>query len=344
VRRGSVVSNERTNIYAVADRAGVSIATVSRVQRGLGPVSAETRQRVLEAIEELRYMPNGSGRALAQQRQGAMGIVFPDLAGPYYSEVILGVEGAMVVAGQALLILGTHGREQCADLVLDLMSRVDGLIVMGRTISDEVVRALEGGHVPLVLLARPPVDHVPAVRAENVGQATALTEHLLEHGHERIAFVGDPTSSSDAEERWRGFAQALDDAGAPGLGAPFASAFSETAGREAAHDALDSGATALLCASDEIALGAYTAARARGLRIPEDISITGWDDIQLARFVSPALTTVRQPMRELGATAARLLFDRFAGDLPDSAVLPSDVVVRASCGCEPHSESQEEVR
>jgi LacI family transcriptional regulator len=338
------VTNERANIYAVADRAGVSIATVSRVQRGLGPVSAETRQRVLEAIEELRYTPNGSGRALAQQRHDAMGIAFPDLAGPYYSEVILGVEGAMVAAGQSLFILGTHGREHCAELVLDLMSRVDGLIVMGRTVSDEVVRALEGGRAPLVLLARPPVDHIPAVRAENVGQATALTRHLLEHGHERIAFVGDPTSSSDAEERWRGFAQALDDAAAPGLTAPFASAFSEHAGREAAEAALEAGATALLCASDEIALGAYSAARARGLRIPEDIAITGWDDIQLARFVSPALTTVRQPMRELGATAAEMLFERFGGAMPDSVVLPSEVVIRASCGCEPHSQSQEEVR
>ena len=97
-----------------------------------------------------------------------------------------------------------------------------------------------------------------------------------------------------------------------------------------------------MCASDELALGAYSAARARGLRIPEDIAITGWDDIQLARFVSPTLTTVRQPMRELGATAARLLFERFAGALPDSVVLASHVVTRASCGCEPHSDIEEE--
>jgi LacI family transcriptional regulator len=338
------VTNVRANIYAVADRAGVSIATVSRVQRGIGPVSAETRERVLRAIEELRYTPSGSGRALAQQRHDAMGIVFPDLSGPYYSEVILGVEGEMVAARQSLLILGTHGRDHSAELALDLMSRVDGMIVMGRTVTDEVVRALEGGTTPLVLLARPPVDHIPAVRAENVGPAMELTRHLAAHGHERIAFVGDPTSSPDAEERWRGFAQALYDADAPGLTAPFSAAFGEEAGREAAGLALEAGATALLCASDEIALGAYGAARSRGLRIPEDIAITGWDDIQLARFVSPALTTVRQPMRELGATAAHLLFEQYEGRSPDSAVLASEVVIRASCGCEPPSESQEESR
>jgi LacI family transcriptional regulator len=338
------VRPSNANIYAVADRAGVSIATVSRVQRGLGPVSADTRERVLEAIEELRYMPNGSGRALAQQRQDAMGIVFPDLSGPYYSEVILGCEAAMVAAGQSLLILATHGRERSSELVLDLMSRVDGLIVMGRTESDEVVRALEGGRVPLVLLARPPVDDIPAVQAESLRPAVALTRHLFQHGHRRLAFVGDPGSSPDADERWRGFAQAHGECRVPGPDAPWAAAFGENEGRAAAGDALDAGATALVCASDELALGAYGAARARGLRIPEDIAITGWDDIQLARFVSPALTTVRQPMRELGATAARLLFERIAGAAPDSVVLASDVVIRASCGCPPHEHEEEALR
>jgi len=332
------VTTVRANIYAVADRAGVSIATVSRVQRGIGPVSAETRERVLRAIEELRYTPSGSGRALANQRAGAMGIVFPDLSGPYYSEVILGVEEEMVAAGQSLFILGTHGRDRCAELVLDLMSRVDGLIIMGRTVSDEVVRALEGGRVPLALLARPPVDGIPSVRAESLRPAIELTEHLLAHGHERLAFIGDPASSSDAEERWRGFAQALGDR----AGEPFSAAFGEAEGRLAATRALATGATALLCASDELALGAYRAARARRLRIPEDIAITGWDDIQLARFVSPALTTVRQPMRELGVATARLLFERIAGAEPAATVLASDVVIRASCGCEPLSDEEEE--
>ena len=254
----------RANIYAVADRAGVSIATVSRVQRGIGPVSAETRERVERAIEDLRYTPSGSGRALATQRHGAMGIVFPDLSGPYYSEVILGVEEEMVAAGESLFILGTHGRENCDELVLDLMSRVDGLIIMGRTVTDEVVRALEGGRTPIALLARPPVDDIPSVRTESLAPAVALTEHLLEHGHTRLAFVGDPASSPDAEERWRGFAQALGE----DAGEPFAAAFGEDEGRQAAGRALDWGATALLCASDEIALGAYGAARSRGLADP----------------------------------------------------------------------------
>ena len=132
----------------------------------------------------------------------------------------------MVAAGQSLFILGTHGRENCAELVLDLMSRVDGLIIMGRTVSDEVVRALEGGRTPIALLARPPVDDIPSVRTESLAPAVALTEHLLEHGHTRLAFVGDPASSPDAEERWRGFAQALGE----DAGEPFAAAFGEADG------------------------------------------------------------------------------------------------------------------
>ena len=134
----------RANIYAVAERAGVSIATVSRVQRGVGPVSTETRERVELAIDELGYSPSPTGRALAGQRLDAMGIVFPDLAGPYYSAVLLGAEEASVAAGSSLLILATHGRPQAAELVRELSSRVDGLVVMGRTVDDETVRALGG--------------------------------------------------------------------------------------------------------------------------------------------------------------------------------------------------------
>ena len=137
-----------------------------------------------------------------------MGIVFPDLAGPYYSAVLLGAEAASVAAGSSLLILATHGRPQAADLARELSSRVDGLVVMGRTVDDETVRAL-AGRVPLVLLAREPVDDIPTVRSESREPARRLTEHLIGvHGHRRLAFVGDPGSSSDAEDRWQGFQDA----------------------------------------------------------------------------------------------------------------------------------------
>ncbi len=325
----------RANIYAVAERAGVSIATVSRVQRGVGPVSTETRERVEQAIDELGYSPDPTGRALAGQRLDAMGIVFPDLAGPYYSSVLLGAEAASVAAGSSLLILATHGRPRAEELARELSARVDGLIVMGRTISDEAVRAL-GARVPLVLLARTPIDDLPTVRSANREPAAELVKHLLvTHGHERLSFIGDPGASSDAEDRWQGFLDAHRAQGVPAPPAAFAAPFHEHGGREAAGAALDQAPrpTALVCASDEVALGAYQAVSDRGLRPGTEIAVTGWDDIQLARFVAPSLTTVRQPMTQLGEAAAALLAQRVAGTPAESLTLPSDVVIRASCGC-----------
>jgi LacI family transcriptional regulator len=335
----------RANIYAVAERAGVSIATVSRVQRGVGPVSTETRERVEQAIDELGYRPDPTGRALAGQRLDAMGIVFPDLAGPYYSSVLLGAEAATVAAGSSLLILATHGRPRAEELARELSARVDGLIVMGRTISDEAVRAL-GARVPLVLLAREAVDELPTVRSANREPAQRLVAHLLEvHGHERISFIGDPAASPDAEDRWQGFLDAHRAQGVPAPPAAFAAPFHELGGREAAGAALDrrQRPTALVCASDEVALGAYQAVTDRGLRPGADIAVTGWDDIQLARFVTPALTTVRQPMVRLGRVAAELLAQRVAGADAESRTLPSDLVIRASCDCREQSSSTREV-
>ena len=326
----------RANIYAVAERAGVSIATVSRVQRGVGPVSTETRERVEQAIDELGYRPDPTGRALAGHRLDAMGIVFPDLAGPYYSSVLLGAEAASVSAGSSLLILATHGRPRASELARELSARVDGLIVMGRTVDDATVRAL-AARVPLVLLARESVDDLPTVRSANREPAGRLVAHLVEvHGHERLSFIGDPDASPDAEDRWQGFLDAHSALGVPAPPAAFAAPFHERGGREAAGAALDSATppTALVCASDEIAIGAYGALRERGLRPGIDVAVTGWDDIQLAHFVSPALTTVRQPMDRLGRIAAELLTQRVAGVPVESRTLQCELVVRASCGCE----------
>ena len=327
-------------IYEVARRAGVSIATVSRVQRGTAPVSDDARERVLRAIDELRYQPSPIGRSLAEGRHGASGIVFPDLSGPYYSEVIRGFEEQAAQAGQAVLILATHGRQQALTLVRDLAARVDGLVIMGRTVSDDVVRSLTSTGLPIVLLARPPAgDGADTVRAENVESATRLTTHLLAHGHRSIAFIGDPGSSPDASERWVGFVEAFRRAGLPAPDAPIRGSFREAGGYGGAAYALDSGPapTALVCANDEMALGAYRACQERGLRIPHDIAVTGWDDIPAARFVAPSLTTVRQPLWDLGAFAARALLERVRGGRKSAVheVLPTNLVVRASCGCGP---------
>ena len=192
----------------MARRAGVSIATVSRVHRNADLVAPATRERVHRAVAALDYRPSRLGRSLAHGHHDATGIVFPDLSGPYYSAVILGYEEASAAEGQSVLILATHRRAASAKQVLDLADRVDGIVLFGRTVDDEVVEALVRRHVPVVLLARPIAGDADSVRAESRSTAEALTTHLFEHGYERVAFLGDPHASPDAAERWQGFLDA----------------------------------------------------------------------------------------------------------------------------------------
>jgi LacI family transcriptional regulator len=333
-----------TTIYEVAQQAGVSIATVSRVLRGSDLVTEATRARVHAAVRELNFTPNRLGRSLAEGRHAANGIVFPDLVGPYYAEVVLGYEAAASELGSSVLILTTRRRADAAAAVAELAGRVDGVVVMGNTVDDEVVRGIAAGGVPVVLLAREPVPGVDTLRTRNDSTAVDLTGHLLAHGHRTFAFLGDPAGSPDVAGRYAGFAAALRAAGRA-VPAPVPCDLDLAAGEAAAADVLAGAARpdAVVCANDEIALGVHLAAEAAGLRVPDDLAVTGWDDVLAARFAG--LTTVRQPMRELGATAARWLHRRIGERNPDSPgpaapvrrrVLPTRLVVRRSCGTPPH--------
>ena len=330
-------------IYQVAERAGVSIATVSRVQRRSDRVAVATRDRVERAIEELNYRPSALGRSLARGSHEATGIVFPDLSGPYSSAVILGYEEASAAEGSSVLILGTHRRPSAVDQVLDLAARVDGLVIMGRTVDNAVVEELQRRGVPVVLLARSPVAGADSVSADNRGAAKGLVGHLIEHGHRAMVFIGDPAASADAAERWEGFLAAHAAAGLTPAFDAVPCAFRESDGRDAGHATLAASRrpTALVGANDEIAMGLLEAANEAGLRVASDIAITGWDDIPAARHLSPALTTVRQPMHDIGRRAAALLHERISGTRwePRHEVLPTELVVRSSCGCAaPNSE------
>jgi LacI family transcriptional regulator len=334
------VPKSSVTIYEVARQAGVSIATVSRVQRGTGSVAAATRDRVCRTIEQLDYRPSPNARSLAARRHDATGIVFPDLSGPYYSEVIYGFERAAVEARQSVLILGTHGRDRGDELVQDLADRVDGLLITGRTVADSVVAGLSRQGLPIVLLARPAVNGSDTVLAENRSTAVALVEHLFGHGRRRLQFVGDPDASPDASDRWAGFLEAHRRNARAIPEPPLLSDYTERGGLAAVRGLLagprDHLPDALVCANDEIAAGAIRAARDVGVDVPERLAVTGWDDIPAGSIVSPALTTVRQPMRELGSTAAELLAERIAGGRisPRHVLLPTTLVLRGSCGCE----------
>lgn len=336
--RVAVATGDGVTIRDVAARAGVSIATVSRVLRGTTPVTPPTRDRVLAAVAELGFRPSALGRSLAEGRHAANGIVFPDLSGPYYAEVVLGYEEAAGELGRSVLILSTHGRPAAPDMVRELAGRVDGLVVLGRTVSDDVVTEIAARNVPIVLLARPAPGAVDSVKAENVESAAKLTEHLVEHGHRSFVFLGDADSSPDTVERWSGFRAALEAAGLEPPEAPMPAGLREEEGvRVAAELAADELPDAVVCANDELALGLLAGLRRAGIDVPRQVAVTGWDDVMAARYAG--LTSVRQPMRELGAHAARLLDLRIRGDAEAARheVLPTELVVRDSCGPHPHS-------
>jgi LacI family transcriptional regulator len=322
-------------IYDVARRAGVSIATVSRVLRRSAPVQDETRQRVEDAVDELGFVPSRLGVSLAERRHAANGVVFPALSGPYFAEVVLGYEEVTSRLGRSVLILSTRDQADPEAAVRELTSRVDGLALFDATVGEDTVRAIVAGGLPVVLLARRDVDGADTVAAENLASAERLTEHLLGHGHRRFAFLGDPEHSYDVEQRWAGVCAVLARRGlAPAAAVPCGS--SEASARAAATAVLASPdrPDAVVCGNDERALATLLAAEDLGLRVPEDVAVTGWDDIMAARHARPALTTVRQPMRELGAWAARALDERIAGDrvTPVKELLPTRLIVRRSCG------------
>jgi LacI family transcriptional regulator len=324
-------------IYEVARHAGVSIATVSRVHRDAHLVSPETRERVHRAVAELGYRPSRLGRSLARGHHDATGIVFPDLSGPYYSSVILGYEEASAAEDQSVLILATHGRPGSGRQVLELADRVDGVVLFGQTVGDDIVEELEQRRVPVVLLARPIHGSADSVRAENRSTARELTDHLIGHGYRRIAFVGDPDGSPDAAERWDGFVDAHHAAGRQPAELVRSSGFRTADGLAAATALLaeERRPDAIMCANDEIAMGVLEAARAARITIPDDLAVTGWDDIPAASHLAPPLTTVRQPMLDLGRRAAELLRDRISTyrSEPLHELLATEMVIRSSCGC-----------
>jgi LacI family transcriptional regulator len=340
---------DRSTIYQVARLSGVSTATVSRVMRDGSGFSVATRDRVLKVAAELGWVPSGPARGLASRRAGIVGLLFPDLdqsgeaeaeSPLYVDEIIRGAERAATSVGDAVLIAATHtssGRR----LAFSLAGKVDGLVVMARSLSDQDVAAIARS-VPVVVLAnraRRGLRGLDLVSADNRGGARDITAHLIEvHRCREIAFVGGPARSPDSVARFAGFQEALNSAGLPAPDAPDAEGgFTESGGARAMRELLARGRRpeAIVFGNDEMAIGALATLRKSRLRVPADIALTGFDDIGAARHVRPPLTTVRQPMRELGERSVRMLLDRLSE--PDeprrSVVLPTEVVLRRSCGC-----------
>jgi LacI family transcriptional regulator len=331
-------------IYSVADRAGVSIATVSRVLQGSTVVSESARQKVLDAVDALHYVPLGAARSLAVRHHEAYGLVLPELTGPYYSELLMGFETRAADLGQSVVLLLANGKSDLPRAVGHLATRVDGIGVLGSAAMPPAVARALRGRKPVVIIAGAPadgmdsLDGVELVAAENAHSAEQLTEHLFDHGRTQLLFVGDPGAAPDIRDRHAGFVAAHT---ARGLAPtePVRVPFREREGAAVADRVLSGElqADALVCANDELALSIMSRLQDAGHDVPRDIAVVGWDDVMTSRYVRPGMTTVRQPVHELGVFAAERLHQRVDGaqPLPAPVVLPTELVLRGSCGCSP---------
>jgi LacI family transcriptional regulator len=254
--------------------------------------------------------------------------------------VIRGAERAATSVGDAVMIAATRtasGR----DLAFSIAGKTDGLVVMARSLPEADIAVLSRS-VPVVVLAGySAADGPDFVGADNRSGSREITAHLIEvHGHTDLAFLAGPGDSPDSGERFEGFCEALRQAGLPVPGEPAATGgFTEAGGRQAVAAMLAGGRTprAIVCGNDEMAIGALIALRARRLRVPADVAVTGFDDIAAAHHVRPGLTTVRQPMRELGEQSVQMLIGRITDPAAprQSVILPTRTVIRRSCGCRP---------
>jgi LacI family transcriptional regulator len=229
-----------------------------------------------------------------------------------------------------------EGKKDLTRAVRKLATRVDGLAMLGSAaIPDGTVTALLGSK-PVVLIAGDPRPDLEAVRSENTHSAHEITAHVLGHGPRRVLFVGDPDSGPDVRDRYAGFVAAHEDAHRRAL-APVRTGLREGDGSDLADLLLDGSveADALVCANDELALAIMKRLREGGKNVPRDVAVVGWDDVMTARYVEPALTTVRQPVRELGALAAERLHARITGTTAETSaqIIATEVVIRSSCGC-----------
>ena len=325
----------RPTMKDVAGRAGVAVSTVSYVLNNSGPVADDRRARVLEAVRTLGYLPNESARSLKRHSVATIGLVVPDLVNQYFAMIAEGVEQA--ASEKDVLVVfctpeATGGGESWNSRLLR-SQRLDGLIYLSgaETRMEPLVELIRVGPVVLVDEKLPGFD-LPSVVSQNRRGAREIAAHLTSLGHRRLAILGGPSELWTAEQRLSGYREAIAAAGLDPDAIPlFCGDYRMASGEQLAEEALTRPVaerpTALICANDQMAIGALSYCRRAGIRVPEDVSVVGFDDLPLASLLTPSLTTVRQPARELGMEAVKLLLSLVDGANPASPP-PSPVLLK----------------
>ena len=329
-------------IKDIAKKAGVSIATVSRVLNDSPSVTEETRKKILSISNELKYTPNVFARGLMLKKTNTVGIILPDLYGDFFSEVIKGIDLVFTSAGYHIMVASSHSNKDEIESVLKVMrsGRVDGLIIMSPHINSISLQKNLPSDLPVVLLNSFCDDKTrDSIIIDNFNGANLMARHLIKHGYKKLAIIKGVEKNYDAEERLRGFKFALETAGMEyNSKYEFSGNFTEESGYEAAKKILNTKPLprAIFAANDSMAIGAMSLIRSKGLKIPEDLAIVGFDDISISKYLRPSLSSVHVPIYELGTLASKKLMELLS-DAPAKSkrkiVLPATLIVRESCGC-----------
>jgi LacI family transcriptional regulator len=325
-------------IKDVAKMAGVSVASVSRALNGHTNVTPDTSERIMHAARELHYIPNGAARSLITRRTQTIGALLPDLHGAFFSELVRGIDLAAREHGQHLLVSSSHDNaEEAAASLRAMRGRVDGLLLMTPHAKPDFLSVNLPPALPTVLMNTGSGDgRHPWLSIDNYGGAFAMTRHLMAGGARRIGFIGGPADNLDAQERLRGYREALGEelaaeSAAYCLPGDFLEASGHRAGRMLA--AMERRPEAVFAANDMMALGCLSAFNEVGVAVPGEIALAGFDDIPMARYVTPALSTVRVRIAEFGTRALTRLLAAIEdpnGSHANQQVMPTELIVRAS--------------
>lgn len=324
-----------TTLEMVATEAGVSPSTVSRIINGTATVSEARRAAVEQAIAKLNFQPNPAARGLATGRSMTIGVVTQAIDSPYYSEGLRGIELFLQEQGYAALFMSGNWNEKDEERCLSqlIARRVDGIIFFAGRLGNKEL-ALYAKQLPVVVTGRQLKGNgLFSLKVDDQNGAALATRHLIGLGHRRIAFIGGPPDHSDAQERFEGYKQTLADAKIAFNQKLVADGdFREAGGVQAVNWLLDSGAnfSAVFCANDQMAHGVYLGLSQRGLRVPEDVSVVGFDDLVASSYMLPPLTTIRQSVLDLGQWSARAVLQMVNGERPRISLPPVELIVRKS--------------
>jgi LacI family transcriptional regulator len=334
--------NRIATIADVARLAGVSIATVSRVVNGSTPVIPETAERVHAAVRQLSYVPRAAARVLASRKTHTIGLLVPEIGGDFFPPMLRGIETTVRELGYSLLVQTTFMDKDGLRQATLGEHNTDGLLVFTRSLPDQELRRLRRSRFPVVLLHRraPEGLDIPTVTVENKNGTLLAVEHLIQvHRRRRIAFLQGPEGSEDSAWREKGYRQALEAAGIPFDPELITrGSYSRDGAYNAMHELIRRGVIfdAVFTGDDDSATGVLTALRETGRKVPTQVAVIGFDDVSFSVHLTPPLTTIHAPIEQVGREAVRQLIQMVRGEVeaePRVTLLPTQLVVRQSCGC-----------